>query len=249
MPTRARSLVAVPIAWLLAAALPAAELSGHKIVAKPFEFMTDVGQTQAEQKATAAKFLKPITETANFFLKVYELKPTCFEDYAAFYDRPDQRFEKLIRVRLWKDYDAFLTDFQERYKSKAIPGAFFGVQQEMDQYGKPTGNLIREIGTSTAGEDDMRVLRHLYHEMGHLFMRTYIVRQVEVPSWIEEGTAELFQFRKGNGTKPEAERDQRVGWLREAIEEGSTIPWKEMINVKNIDNLDFTYQDPMRSRI
>ncbi len=244
-------VAALPAAcpFFVAEALPAAELSGVKVESKPFVLQTDVGKTPAEQQKTAAKFLRPITETANFFLKVYELKGTCFEDYASFYDRPpEQHFEKLIRVRIWRNYDDFLADYQKRYKTKSLPAAFFGINRQVDDYGKE-GDLIREIGTSTEGDNDQQVLRHLYHEMGHLFMRTFIVRQCEVPSWIEEGTAELFQYRKGNGTKPEAERDQREGWLTEMVAEGTSIPWQEMVNVHNLDNLDFTYKDPMRSTI
>jgi tetratricopeptide (TPR) repeat protein len=240
------------LAAVAAAAAPlwgAQELSGVRIEAKPFLFQTDVGASQAEMRQTAQKFLKPILETAKHFTETYGMKDTCFEDYAAFYDRPTEHFEKYIRIHIWKNYDDFLADFQKRYQTKSIPGAFFGVQEEVDEYGKKTGNWIREIGTSTSGLDDMQTLRHLYHEMGHLFMRTFMVRPVEVPSWIEEGTAEHFQFRLGNGTKPEGERDEREGWLMEMVNEGGTIPWKDIISVKNMDNLDFTYKDPMRSQI
>jgi len=70
-----------------------------------------------------------------------------------------------------------------------------------------------KLSTHVEGITDEQILRHLYHEMGHLFMQTIITYQVEVPSWIEEGTAELFQYRKGNGTNPERERDERAAWL------------------------------------
>jgi hypothetical protein len=254
MPIRTRhaaGLVSAILVLVAAAAAPlrAAELSGTRVESKPFVFQTDVGTGSAEQKATAAKFLRPITETANHFLEAYGLKGSCFEDYAAIYDNPKSHFEKLIRIRVWKNYDDFLADYQKRYKTKSVPGAFFGVCAEVDDYGKETGTWLREIGTSTSGSEDLQVLRHLYHEMGHLFMHTFIVRQVEVPSWIEEGTAEHFQYRIGNGTKPEGERDEREGWLMEMVTEDSTIPWKEVIGVKNMDNLDFTYKDPIRSHI
>ncbi|MEK7414137.1 MAG: hypothetical protein AAB263_12555, partial [Planctomycetota bacterium] len=108
---------------------------------------------------------------------------------------------------------------------------------------------LRELGTATEGDTDEQTLRHLYHEMGHLFMRTYFVVNVEVPSWIEEGNAELFQYRVGNGTKPEAERLKRQGWLMEFVSEGTSIDWKDFINVRNIDNLDFTWKDPLRSHL
>ncbi len=216
---------------------------------KPFYLETDAGETEAEKQAFARRFAKPIAETGNFFLKVYSLKNTCFEEYATFYDPAGTEYERTIRVRIFKTYDSFLADFQKRYATKSIPGAFFGIIRPKDEYGKFNGKWMREVATASEGQTDEQILRHLYHELGHLFMRTFIIYQVEVPSWIEEGTAELFQFRKGNGTKPEEERDQRSAWLVEMITEASYIPWAQFIKVQNLDNLDFTYQDPLRSLI
>ena len=241
-PTLAIGLMLWSPLWSAAADVKV--LGGEQLVSIPFVIQTDVGD---KPKRTAEKFMRPVTETANFFLQVYNLKGTCFDDYTAFYAH--DHFDPLIHINIWRSYDDFLADFQRRYKTKSIPGAFFGTIQLTDDYGKPTGTIIREIGTSTEGADDSAVLRDLYHEMGHLFMRTYMLYNVEVPSWIEEGTAQLFQFRIGNGTKPESERDQREGWLREMIDDKSLVPWKDMVNVHNLDNLDLTYQDPLRSTI
>ncbi|MBA3845410.1 MAG: tetratricopeptide repeat protein [Planctomycetes bacterium] len=217
---------------------------------KPLYFETDVGGSDKEKKAFVMRFAKPIQETSEFFFRVYGLKPTAFDEYCAYWDPKGTEMERLIRVRIFANYDAFLGDFQKRYETKSQCAAFFGFfQRNKDEYGKPIGKLFQEIGTASEGQTDEQVLRHLYHEIGHLFMRTFIVYPVEVPSWIEEGTAELFQYRKGNGTNPEEERDQRSAWLVEMVKEESTIPWPQFIKVKNLDNLDFTYQDPLRSTV
>lgn len=213
---------------------------------KPFYFETDLGANPAEQKKVAVKYAKWVSATANYFLQVYGLKDTCFEDYAQL--RGDG-FDRTIRFRVFRTYDGFLTDFQKRYDTKTIPGAFFGTNRAKDEYGQHVGKWLREVATSAEGQTEEEVLRHLYHEMGHLFMQTFLVWPVEMPSWIEEGTAELFQYRIGNGTKPEAERDERQGWLVEMVAEGSAIPWPEFTKVRNIDNLDFTWQDQLRSTI
>jgi hypothetical protein len=229
--------------------LSAAETVMFRLDFKPFYLEHDLGSTPAESKKIALRYAKWVAETGNYFLDVYELKKTCFEDYANTYDPQDKTYDRLVRVRLFRKYDDFLTDFQKRYDTKTIPGAFFGIIQPKDEYGKPDGRVLREVATAAEGESEEEILRHLYHEMGHLFMRTYIVWPVEVPSWIEEGTAELFQFRPGNGTKPEDERDQRQGWMVEMCGEGSVIPWTDFTAVRNIDNLDFTFKDPLRSTI
>lgn len=229
--------------------LSAADGVMYRFDFKPFYFEHDLGDSPAENKKIAIRYAKWVAETGNYFLDVYGLKKTCFEDYANFYDPENKDFDRMIRVRLFRKYDDFLKDFQTRYETKTIPGAFYGTIRPKDAYGQTTGKWMREVATSAEGETEAQILRHLYHEMGHLFMKTYIVWQVEVPSWIEEGTAELFQFRIGNGTKPEDDRDQRQGWLVEMCTENSVIPWPEFTSVRNIDNLDFTYKDPLRSTI
>jgi tetratricopeptide (TPR) repeat protein len=223
------------------------QIGGITFEVPPFRFRTDVGDTDKERKAFAQRIMKPVLETTNYFLKVYGLKPRAFEDYAEYYRGAN--YEKLVRIDIWQDYESFRENFQRRYETKTIPGAFFGWSTDKDAYGTPTGVKIREIGTSSEGAGDEQLLRHLYHELGHLFMRTYMVVPVEVPSWIEEGTAELFQYRIGNGTKPEAERIQRQGWLTEIIAEGTSIPFPEFVTVRNLDNLDFTWKDPLRATL
>lgn len=222
-------------------------MAGTAFLFHPYQFETDVGDTPAERKKVRDRYAKPLWETSNFFLQTYNLGNKCFDDYADFYK--GNNFEKPIRVRLWKRQEDFMGDFQFRYDTNTIPGAFFGVNEIRDDYGKGTGKWIREIGTSAEGDTEQEILRHFYHELGHLFMNTFILYNVEVPSWIEEGNAQLFQYRIGNGTKPEEERDRRTGWLVEMVTERSTIPWPEFINVRNLDNLNFTFQDPLRSTI
>ncbi len=222
-------------------------MAGTAFFFQPYQLEIDIGATAAERKKMRDRLAKPLIETSNFFLQTYNLGPKCFDDFADFYK--GNNFEKPIRVRVWKNYEDFLGDFQFRYDTDTIPGAFFGVSEIRDDYGKGTGKWIREIGTSAEGETDQEILRHLYHELGHLFMNTYMLYGMEVPSWIEEGNAELFQYRIGNGTKPEGERDRRTGWLVEMVTENSTIPWPEFIKVRNLDNLNFTFQDPLRSTV
>jgi tetratricopeptide (TPR) repeat protein len=210
----------------------------------PYHFETDVQDT-----ALCKKVLGNLKETSQFFIKVYNLKENCFQQYADFWAQNNAKYEKLIRVKFFRKYDKFLEDFQKRYDTKSIPAAYFGINKLKDEYGKESDTWIREIATCAEGSTYEQILREYYHEMGHLFMRTFITYPNEIPSWMEEGTAQLFQLRKGNGTKPEADRDERSAWMVEMIDEGAAIPWPEFINVRNLDNLDFTWKDPLRSTI
>ena len=218
---------------------------------QPFYLETDVGTNDRERKQYGARFAKIVSRNLDFFLKAFSMKAKDFNDYAEFYGAESGNFDPWIRIRLWRRFDTFLTDLQTRYDTKAIAGAFKGQIRPKDEYGEPIGPMFREISTYVEGQSDEAILQSLYHEMGHLFMQTFILYPVEVPSWLEEGTAQLFQYRIGNGTKPEAERLERIGWSYEMVtydhDFGRAIPWKELVTVKNLDNLDFTYQNPIRS--
>ena len=208
-----------------------------------------------ERKAHSRLMAKHMENTAKFFMQVYRLKPQDFITYAEHrHNPPDNPYDIAIKVRFWRRYENFLSDFQARYETETIPGAYFGITRDKDEYGDPTSPWYREIHVPTEGQTEAQVLRHLYHEMGHLFMKTFMVYNVEVPSWIEEGTAELFQYRGGNGTNAEAARREREGWLVEIVPSppgfpGAAIPWAEFTQVRNIDNLGFTHEDPLRSSV
>lgn len=245
-----RLATALLLPALLVASLAGADGVMVRFDFPPFYFEHDLGGgTKEADRQIAIKYCKPMVETANYMLGVYGLKNTVFDDYAKLRDPDGKEFDRAIRIRLWRKNDDFLKDFQKRYETKSIPGAFYGTNRPKDEYGKHNGPWQREIGAYAEGLTDEQILRHLYHELGHLFMQGLILYNVEVPSWIEEGTAEFFQYRPGNGTKPEEEREERMAWLVEMIAEGSAIPWAEMIKVQNLDNLDFTWKDPMRSTI
>ena len=249
---RMRTRALLPAALLacgLTSALAGAAAPMLTVESKPFYLETDVGATPKDQHRTAAFYLQHITETGNFFLQVFQLKNTCFEDYARLLDPTGKEMDRRVRICIFASYEDFLKDFQARYQTKTRPGAYFGITRPKDSAGAIAGPWRREVVAQTEGHSDEQVLRDLYHEMGHLFMRTFMVYNAEVPSWVEEGTAELFQLRKGNGAKPEHDRDQYAGWMVEVVGEGSSIPWKEFTNVRNMDNLDFTFKDPLRSLI
>ena len=217
--------------------------------------LTDIGTTATERQANAQRYAERIGETSAFFLEAFKLTPKAFIDYAEFYDSPpDNRYDPLIRIRVFKRYQDFLEDYQQRYESKSVPGAFFGIIQDKDADGLPTGMWYRELATHADGISEEQVLRHIYHEMGHLFMRTFMLYPCEVPSWIEEGTAELFQYRKDNGTDSDAEREERLGFLYEMIQLpagslGASIGWQDFTAVRNAHNLAFTHENPLRSTI
>ncbi len=232
------------------------QVLGDRFEHFPFYIETDNGIDRKARQAYVDRFKGPLIDTANYFLKVHGLDNTCFADYAKHYhvrkskQRPlGVQFEPLIRLRLFRRYEDFLADFQQRYETKTIPGAFYGRIEKRDEYGNPTGIWLREMATYVEGAEHGDVLRGVYHEMGHLFMDTFMLHQVEVPSWIEEGNAQLLQYRIGNGTNPEEERDERIGHIAEMVDEGSSIPWGDFTKVRNAHNLDFTHQDPLRSSI
>jgi tetratricopeptide (TPR) repeat protein len=219
---------------------------------KPFYLETDVGTNDRERKKFASGYARTVSANLNHFLRAFGMKAKDFDEFARFYGAESGSFDPAVRIRLWRRFEPFLQDLQTRYDTKAIAGAYKGQIRPKDEYGEFTGPMFREIGVYVEGRSKQEVLRGIYHEMGHLFMQTFIKYPSEVPSWLEEGTAQLFEYRKGNGTDPEPVRQERMAWLYEMVEApageiGSAVPWRDLTKVKNLDNLDFTWQDPLRS--
>src|ERR1700734_2299698 len=104
-----------PLCLLLPAApVQAAEaLGGVQLDEPPFLLTTDVGNSTEEETKYGEWFLKNMLRTKEYFLQVYNLKDTCFQDYADFW--AGNKFESRIRVNIWKKYSDFLADYQKRY--------------------------------------------------------------------------------------------------------------------------------------
>ncbi|TVR44869.1 MAG: hypothetical protein EA402_05905 [Planctomycetota bacterium] len=218
---------------------------------RPFYLETDVGRTERDRQQFGARYARTISQNLDFFLRAFSMQAKDFEDFARFYGAEQGRFDPWIRIRLWRRFEPFLEDLHTRYETQAIAGGYKGTITPRDEYGEVSGPTFREIATYVEGQSDEAILQIIYHELGHLFMQTFMLYPVEVPSWLEEGTAQLFQYRIGNGTNPEPERLERLAWTYESITHdhpfGKVLPLRDMITVRNMDNLDFTYQNPLRS--
>ncbi|TVR07862.1 MAG: hypothetical protein EA401_14535 [Planctomycetota bacterium] len=251
-----RCLLITCILWALCAPALAQELQGQDgnfdgVEFAPFLLKTDVGMTAAERRRFASNYARIVSRNLNHFLNAFNMDASDFERYAQLRGAEQGQFDPQIRLRIWRRFEPMVADLQKRYDTQAVAGGYMGQIQPRDEYGEPMGPAFREIATYAAGQSQEAVLRIIYHELGHLFMQTFMLLPAEVPNWLEEGTAQLFQYRPGNGTNPEEDRLRQLAWAYEMITHdhdfGRVIPWRELITVRNMDNLDFTYQSPLRS--
>jgi hypothetical protein len=151
---------------------------------KPFYLETDVGTNDRERKKFASGYARTVSANLNHFLRAFGMKAKDFDEFARFYGAESGSFDPAVRIRLWRRFEPFLQDLQTRYDTKAIAGAYKGQIRPKDEYGEFTGPMFREIGVYVEGRSKQEVLRGIYHEMGHLFMQTFIKYPSEVPSWL-----------------------------------------------------------------
>jgi len=169
-----------------------------------------------------------------------------------------------ISVRVYKDVDAFMDEWfdqtgvkdkQQRLR-QGIPGAWFSMHPDYDKT-----HTVREIRTFVANRDDDEVERTLLHEMGHLFMQTYLLefggspppgqeaQKRGTPAWLGEGLAQFFEIRWSNAASAQKARLREECMIYEAVQIGDSYPFETFINVTNAHNLAAVAGDPLKATL
>lgn len=177
-------------------------------------------------------------------------------------------FRSYVELRVFKNEDTFRNEWldQTGVKDKlqrlrqGIPGAWSGYDHDKDSDGKPIGKLVRRIRTFVADRDDDEVERTLLHEMGHIFMFSFLLefagnppagqeaQKRGTPAWLGEGTAQLFENRWAtNQAKAQKDRLRQDGMIYEAVKLGDYYPFKDFTEITNAHNLQAIAGDPLRS--
>jgi tetratricopeptide (TPR) repeat protein len=177
-------------------------------------------------------------------------------------------------VRVYKKEETFanewldqtgVTDKLQRLRI-GLPGAytFWGVRLK-DSDGKETGKPMIWIRSYVANRDDDELERTLLHEMGHLFTHAYMLTCLShsaadnakgpddqkrgLPSWIDEGVAQLFQNRWSNQATAQKARLRQEGMIYEAIKLGDSYPFEEFTNITNSHNLKDVAGNPLHATL
>ncbi|MGD0093285.1 MAG: tetratricopeptide repeat protein, partial [Planctomycetota bacterium] len=173
-------------------------------------------------------------------------------------------FRSYISVRVYKDMESFadewfdstgVKDKQQRLR-QGMPGAWFSYHPDYDK-----SHEVREIRTFVSNRDDDELERTLLHEMGHLFMMTYLLefsgsppagqeaQKRGTPAWLGEGTAQLFEILWSNAKTSAKARLRQEAMIYEAVQLGESYPFDEFTNITNAHNLAAVAGDPLKATL
>jgi len=173
-------------------------------------------------------------------------------------------FHPYISARVYKDQEQFADEWFERTDVKdkqqrlrqGLPGAWFSIHQDYDKKG-----WVREIRTFVANRDDDELERTLLHEMGHLFMQTFLLefagdppkgqesQKRGTPAWLGEGLAQFFEMRWSEAKSAQKAKYRQEAMIYEAVNLGDSYPFEEFLNVTNAHNLQAVAGDPLKSTL
>jgi len=173
-------------------------------------------------------------------------------------------FRPFITLRVHKEQESFADEWfeltgvtdKEKRVNTGLPGAYFSIHPDYDK--KLT---LRDIRSFVDNRDDDELERTLLHEMGHLFMHSYLLefagspppgqesQKRGTPAWLGEGTAQLFEVLWSNAKSAQKQRDKDQCMIYEAIKMGDTYPFEEFVNVTNAHNLAAVAGNPLKATI
>ncbi len=166
-----------------------------------------------------------------------------------------------IEYRIWekqKDFGNEYFDFfhvpdNDRAR-RGIPGAYFawGRLGETLDPGKSTKRLgKRVIRSFTEGRDPKEVVASLYHEIGHLYLSSYLLalgRDLP-PAWLNEGFAELFAYGLPTDAKTMRAKNKNRAILYELVQTNEFWDFKSFLAIDNAHNLKLVEVKSVKSEI
>ncbi|HYG74580.1 MAG TPA: tetratricopeptide repeat protein [Planctomycetota bacterium] len=173
-------------------------------------------------------------------------------------------FKPFIHVRVYKDMEGFTDEWfeltgvkdKEQRLRMGIPGAYFCTRQDYDKT-----KMLREIRSFVANRDDDELERTLLHEMGHLFMHSYLLaffgdppkgqesQKRGTPAWLSEGLAQLFEILWSKAGSAQKAKMRSEAMIYEATQNGDYYKFDEFVNITNAHNLAAVAGDPLKATL
>jgi tetratricopeptide (TPR) repeat protein len=282
MTQRSAVLLAAIFSVLAAVGAPAADAYPPKPPepgAGFFQVMTPSFSVESnDSKAHAEKIAKMVWKAEQRFYSLFKLTPDLINGVSKTkYDNKgnipgtfmkDLGYRPYVTLRVFKDQESFadewfeLTEVKDKEKrlNTGLPGAYISFHQDYDKK-----TWLRDIRSYVDNRSDDELERTLLHEMGHLFMRSYLLEfglvfggpppadadrsKMGTPSWLSEGTAQLFEVLWSNSKSSEKERIRNEAMMYAAVKEGDAYKFKDFIQVTNAHNLAAVAGDPLKATI
>ena len=210
------------------------------------------------------------------FYKLFKLTPELMQGWST--EKFDQKnnipgtvmvdlgIRPWIDIRIFKDQESFadewfalakVTDPQKK-ATIGLPGAYFSLGPD-SEYDK---RVVRKVRSFVANRDDEELERTLLHEMGHCFVESYMLSfagikgakqasddKKDLPSWLNEGIAQLFELLFTNSPSSQKARIKQQAMIYEAVKLKDSYPFKEFVEIANAHNLAAVANDPLKATI
>lgn len=180
--------------------------------------------------------------------------------YKTFEDFADESFNETDRLEALVNKTDIKKETPEqraiRRITEGVPGAYY--MRITDYDGKFVDRRIRcYIGPKNPEE----VEGDLLHELGHLFLETYLMEfagapkkgqeseKRGTPAWIGEGVAQLFEVNWSNSKESGKKKKQYSAMIYEAVLANDHYGIEEFVNVTNAHNLQAVAGNPLKSTI
>jgi tetratricopeptide (TPR) repeat protein len=189
-------------------------------------------------------------------------------------------YKPWVEVRVYKNYEDFCEEYfteidrleslvnntqvrqqtpeqrAMRRMTEGVPGAYY---MRISDYDKKY--VLRRIRAFMGSQTPEEVETQILHEMGHLFLETFLMefagapkrgqedQKRGTPAWIAEGIAQLFEINWGTSRVANRLKAQNRAMMYCAIKDGDSYPFDQFVNVTNAHNLMAVATDPLKSRI
>lgn len=177
-----------------------------------------------------------------------------FEDFAdEYFDLSDRLVARINHTPIKKETPE---ERAVRRLTEGVPGAAYWRISDHDN--KYYQRLIRAyVGAKNPDE----VAADLLHEMGHLFLETFLLefagspkkgQEAEkrgTPAWISEGVAQLFQVNWATSKEAAKKRKQYHAMMYVALKAGDAYPFSAFMNVTNAHNLQAVADNPLKATL
>lgn len=167
-----------------------------------------------------------------------------------------------IHFRIWDKQVLFANEWfdmdkvpEEKRASMGIPGAYIAwnwFDKEGNLITNPDKNkdLLRRVIRSFVGDRlPKEVLASLYHEVGHLYLTSYLMSYSDVPAWLNEGFAELFAYALPSDKKTKRKINRNKAVLYELVQTNEFWKFDEFLTIDNAHNLKMVADKSHKSEI
>ena len=162
-----------------------------------------------------------------------------------------------IHLRIWdkrvlfgEEFFDFINEPKEKRAGQGLPGAYYatgrlgGTDNGKNQLGR------RIIRSYTEGREPKEVIASLYHELGHLYLGSYLMDfQSKTPAWLAEGFAELFAYALPSDKKTKRQIERNKAVIYAIVQTGEYWKFDEFLEITNAHNLKLVADKSIKSEI